>query len=164
MSHGSGCTCSTCGAAIPGLPLDFAYSLPDCVFALPPEERSSRCSADFAELGERRFVRGLLPVPVGGGEEFRYGIWLEVDEGTFQRVRRAWNDPVTYRTLTFTSRLANAVEPFGLATLGVEVEVATRGENARPFVVGSRAEWLERLVTEGWTRQEYVERASSLRR
>jgi hypothetical protein len=164
MSHVTGCTCATCGVALPDLPLDFAYSLPDCVFALLPEERSPRCNADFAELGERKFVRGLLPVPVQGSEEFRYGVWLEVDADTFQRVLRSWNDPDTFRTLTFSGRLANAVEPFGATTLGVEVEVATRGENARPFVVRSRADWLERLITGGWTRQEYVERASGLRR
>ncbi len=162
MDHDTGCTCSVCGAAIPDLPLDFAYSLPDSVFDQPPSERSPRCNADFAELGERRFVRALLPVPVEDSAEFRYGVWIEVDQDTFVRVVHAWDDPATYPTLTFSGVIANAIEPYGAKAVGLEVRAATRSQNARPFVVRADAEWLERLLTEGWSRSEYVEYAKAM--
>lgn len=162
MDHDAGCTCGTCGAAIAGLPLDFAYSLPDCVFEQPPSARSPRCNADFAELGDRKFVRALLPVPVEGGEEFRYGVWLEVDQDTFSRVVHAWNDPATYPSLAFGGVVANAIEPYGAKTVGLKVGAATRSQNARPFVIRADVEWLGGLLTDGWSRSEYVEHAKAM--
>lgn len=163
MTHEPGCKCALCGAVVHDPPLDYAYRLPDCVFALPAEHRSSRCNEDFAELGDRRFVRGLLPVPVEDTEEFRYGLWLEVDAATFERVIRAWNDPVAYRALTFSGRIANALPPFGVRSLDVLVDLATRDEKSRPFVVRAQEPWLEELLERGWTQREHLKLAAGLR-
>jgi len=163
MTHEPGCTCAFCGAPIPDPPLDYACKMPDCVFALPAEQRSRRCNEDFAELGNRKFVRGLLPIPIEGGEEFRYGVWLEVDPETFEHVIRAWNDPPVYRTLAFSGRIANALPPFGPRALDALVDLATRDEKGRPFVVGSTEPWLKDLLARGWSRQEHLDLADSLR-
>jgi len=163
MTHEPGCICARCGAAIPYPPLDFAYRLPDCVFALPAELRSPRCNEDFAELGDRKFVRGLLPVRIEGSEEFRYGVWLEVDPETFERVIRAWNDPAAYRKLAFSGRIANALPPFGPRALDALVNLATRDERGRPFVVSSPERWLKDLLTRGWTHREHLDLAAALR-
>lgn len=162
MEHDAGCACSVCGAAIADLPIDFAYSLPDCVFDQPPSERSPRCNADFAEFGGRKFVRALLPVPVVGSEEFRYGVWIEVDQDDFIRIVQAWDDAAIYPALTFRGVLANAIEPFGAKTVGIEVEAATRAQNARPFVVHADAEWVKLLLAVGWSRSEYVAHAQAM--
>jgi len=163
MTHEAGCKCAICGAAIPDPPLDYAYKLPDCVFALSAEQRSPRCNEDFAEMGERKFVRGLLPVPIEGGEEFRYGVWVEVDRDTFERVVRVWNDAAAYRTLTFSGRIANAFPPFGQRTVDVLVDLATRDEKSRPFVIHSREPWLVGLLARGWTHREHLDVAQALR-
>jgi hypothetical protein len=132
------------------------------VFAIPAEQRSRRCNEDFAELGDRKFVRGLLPVRIEGGEEFRYGVWLEVDPETFEQVIRVWNDPAAYRSLAFGGRIANALPPFGSCALGAHVDLATRDEKSRPFVVNSREPWLEDLLARGWTHREHLDLAAAL--
>ena len=109
--HGPACTCPRCGRPAAEPPLDFAYRMPDCVFARPEEQRSPRCNEDFADLDSGRFVRALLPVPIEGGEEFCFGIWVEVSVTTFERVVRAWNESEAYRTLSFDGAIANAFPP-----------------------------------------------------
>ncbi len=148
---------------MPCPPLDYGYRLPDCVFALPEEQRSPRCNRDFAELGARRFVRVLLPVAIEGGEEFRYGIWVEVELATFERVVRAWNEPEQYRALTFDGRVANAFPPFGASVVGASVSLATRDERSRPFVARAEREELAFLLRVGWTREEHLAVAAALR-
>lgn len=143
--------------------LDYAYGLPDCVFALPKEQRSPRCNEDFAELGERRFVRSLFPIAIEGGDEFRFGIWVEVARETFEHVIRAWNDPVAYRALTFRGSIANDLAPLGQGMLGAAVSLETRDATSRPFVVGAGDARLASLLDRGWTRQEFLVIAAKLR-
>ncbi len=104
-----------------------------------------------------------LPVPIEGGEEFRYGVWVEVDRDTFERVVRVWNDAAAYRTLTFSGRIANAFPPFGQRTVDVLVDLATRDEKSRPFVIHSREPWLVGLLARGWTHREHLDVAQALR-
>jgi len=153
VAHPTSCACETCGAR--ASLLDRAYQAPDCVWAQPVDERSSRNNVDFAELGERRFVRGLLPVPLANGEEFRFGVWLEVDEQTFDEVVASWNDEARYPDLRFTATVANAVVPWQDRILGAHVDVGVRDPNARPFVSAARAPWLQAVVERGWTMAEY---------
>jgi hypothetical protein len=153
VAHPKTCTCARCGetSAI----LDFGYQLPDCVWEQPTAQRSARNSSDFAELGKRRFVRGLLPVKLEDGEEFRYGVWLEVERKTFDEAKASWNDEKRYPSLRFVATVANAAPPWGAKLLGVEVDVGIREQKARPFVIGARAPWLQEVLDRGWTAAEY---------
>jgi hypothetical protein len=135
--------------------LDFGYQLPDCVWAQPAEQRSPRNSPDFAEVGERRFIRGLLPIRLPDGREFRYGVWLEIDEATFIEVNRSWGDPERYPRLRFGATIANAAPPWRDQLLGVAVEVGVRDQDSRPFVIASSQSWLQDLLDHGWTMTEY---------
>lgn len=152
-AHPKTCACAKCGA--PSLLLDFGYQLPDCVWEQPVSERSSRNSQDFAVHGARRFVRGLLPVKLETGEEFRYGVWLKVKRSTFDEVRATWNDPERYPKLRFVAKIANAAPPWRTKILGVEVDVGVRDQKSRPFVVAARERWLQDLIVRGWTEAEY---------
>jgi hypothetical protein len=134
------------------------------VFALPKEQRSPRCNKDFTELDERRFVRSLFPVPIQGGEEFRFGIWVEVALDTFEHVIRVWNDPVAYRTLAFDGRVSNAFVPLEECTLGATVSLATRDATSRPFVVRAADPRLASLLERGWTREQFLAVAAMLSR
>ena len=147
-------TCGTCGKATTRL-LDFGCQLPDCIWEQAESERSSRNGSDFAELGSRRFVRGLLPVKLADGEEFRYGVWLEVTRAVFEEVVRVWNDEDRDPRLRFAATLANALPPWGTDILGVAVEVGVRDQGSRPFVVAAGASWLQTLIERGWTAAEY---------
>lgn len=161
-SHPETCTCATCGAKT--ALLDFGFQAPDCVWAQPVNERSRRNNVDFAELSERRFVRGLLPVRLEDGEEFRYGIWLEVEEPIFDEVMSSWDDSERYPKLRFVATIANAVPPWGAKALGVEVDVGVRDQRSRPFVIGTRSPWLQSVLEHGWTMADYEAAVASFRR
>lgn len=118
------------------------------------DERSSLNRPNFTELGERRFVRGLMPVKLEDGEEFRYGVWLEVDRGTFDNARASWNGE-RYLGLRFVATIANAAPPWGSRLLGVQVDVGVREQTALPFVIAAREPWLQAVLDRGWTAAEY---------
>jgi hypothetical protein len=168
--HPRACACHICGRPIDGLPHDLAYGLPDCIFAMPPEERAARSwsNGDAAmwwtadESHGELFVRGLLPVPIGPDDEFRYGVWLQVDGPTWERIIACWDDEPAYAALRFRARIANALQPWGERTLGLWVEAGTRTHGQRPFVVGADDPWLATLLRQGWSEQEFRAFAQSL--
>jgi hypothetical protein len=167
--HAASCTCAFCGGTVPGLWHDLAYQLPDRIFALSPEERATRVwqsaesNADFAVLDEVAFfVRGILPVPLPDGDEFRYGAWLEISQPEFMRVLEAWGDDDAYAQLRFRARLANSLPPYGEQPLGAAVEVATGDMSARPRVVGADDAWLAHVLRDGWDQATYEAFARSL--
>jgi len=158
MSHPVTCTCAACGGSTEFL--DFGYQLPDCIWALPPAERGQQ-GQSFAELGARRFVRCLFPIRLEDAREFRYGPWIEVEAGTFREIREIWDDP-RYATLRFTGRIANAMPPWRERIANIEVELAVRDQNVRPFVVASSTPWIQELLDCGWTMAEYRAAAKEL--
>ena len=141
--------------------LDFGYQLPDCIWDAPEVERSRDNTSDFASHGERRFVRGLLPIPLENGTEFHYGVWLEVDQATFLDVRNCWNDEERYLKLRFKARVANAAPPWRTNLLGLGVEAGVREVKSRPFVMAAEAAWLQKLMADGWTPDDYREAVAS---
>lgn len=151
--HPENCTCEVCRPPVPFL--DYGFQMPDCVWAQPADQRSRRNTPDFAEFGERRFIRGLLPVRLEDGREFRYGVWLEIDEPTFHEVNRSWSDPERYPRLRFAATVANAAPPWRDQLLGARVDVGVRDQDSRPFVVGSAESWLQDVFDHGWTMADY---------
>lgn len=153
LAHPENCTCEVCRPPVAFL--DYGFQLPDCVWAQPAEQRSPRNTLDFAELGPRRFIRGLMPIRLPDGREFRYGVWLEIDEPTFVEVNRSWSDPVRYPQLRFPATIANAAPPWNERLLGAAVDVGVRDQDSRPFVIGSSQTWLQDLLERGWTLADY---------
>lgn len=91
-------TCSICGNAHEGLPTDYAYCLPDDVWAIPVQEREARAqwSADLCQLGSRFFIRCILFVPFTERPgEFGWGVWAEVSEAVFQRYLQVYEHDAT---------------------------------------------------------------------
>jgi hypothetical protein len=161
-SHPPDCVCGHCGRTLTGPLLDVSCRMPDAVFALPEGDRAARVwqsaddRPDFVVLdGEHFFVRGLLPIPLEGGVEFRYGIWLEVAPPDFRRIWDVWDDAPEYARLRFPAWLANALRPWGERTLGAGVVAATRTANDRPYVVAAEDAWLTRALAGGWDTETY---------
>lgn len=120
--------------------LDYSFNLPDCVFALPAAERSARNQKNFAELGDRRFVRALLPLPVEGGQELRFGIWIEVVPADFQRLHAVfWDDEPAYLALRISGQVESSTTVLGNELRGAIVQLAARTADGCLFVVGADA-------------------------
>lgn len=127
--------CSVCGTEHPKNELELYYVRPDPVFALSKREREKRCkeSDDLCTIDSQRcFVRGLLPLPVHGWDHpYQVGIWVEVSEADFQRIRELWDDEAQSTTPPFEGTLANDIS-IHESTLGLPVRVALTGPTTRP--------------------------------
>jgi len=144
--------------------LDIAYDVPDCIFQIVKTSGGGALRGrlwvspghDFIEFDKRRwFVRALFPVPVEGGLEFRFGVWLELpSKAEFHHVMKTWDDPVEYPRLAFEARIANDLERQDV--LGEHVHacgVVDVNEKPRVYTADKRS--LSDLLKYGWTKAEY---------
>ena len=156
--------CPDCGEVIGGLPRDYAYRMPDLVFGLSPAERESRATQvgdDFwSSAPDHFYVRCLLPIPLFDGDEFCFGVWVDLREDVFCEVLDAWDDPDRYAALKFEGVLANLIRAPGWSGYGVRVHLETRNSQSRPFITAAEDESLQRMLQSGWS-QEVFERYSS---
>ncbi len=134
-----GYTCAVCGEYHDELTLDIRLGLPDDVFALTEAEREQE-----AELGDdwcilrgdhpRFFTRALLEIPVPELQSyFGYGLWAELDEAGFERIRELWDDPYGADEPPFAARIANELSPY-TGTTGLRVLLRLRDVDLLPSV------------------------------
>ncbi len=75
--------CGTCGQEHPLSESQVGFDKPEAYLSIPEQERLARASwtSDWCILdGRRRFLRGVLEIPVlDGGIPFGWGVWAEVD-------------------------------------------------------------------------------------
>lgn len=127
--------------------LDYSFQLPDCVFALPPAERSPRNHKNFADLGARRFVRALLPIPLAGGDELRVGIWLEVAPAEFRALHAVfWDNDEAYLAMRLSGHVETSIVVRGRQLHGARLDLAARTADQCLFVCGGDPPWLAALL------------------
>ncbi len=126
--------CATCGQTHEGLPLDYAFRLPDEVHALHyiDRYRRSRSNADLCTMDESRyFFRGVIPVPFkDSGEEFCWGVWVEVSRENHELYASGFHDDLS-EVPRFIGHLANDIPGYD-GTIGLVVEVQLMSGNDRP--------------------------------
>lgn len=93
-----GFTCPECGEWHPGSPRDIGAKAPDTWLELPAWRRVGSSKADTrcrirGQRGDRWFLRGVVWIPVGVDDHFRYGVWGEVAEDDFWKVNELWDEP-----------------------------------------------------------------------
>jgi len=130
--------CPSCTETHEGFPA-LAYSLPDPIFHLTPEEREARTvvSTDLCILDDARyFIRCVLSVPVEGYvEDFEYGPWVEVGADDFSRYSVWFNLGVSPGWQSVKGRIANAFPEMEQTTLGLECTVILPDDDdQRPLV------------------------------
>jgi len=144
------CSWPGCGENLPENLKLIAFPLPDELLAAPSGPLpGDPLTISRIDAGDAGFVRALMPVPVGGGYELSFNLWLRVEGEDLARVRARWGDDRLYRGLVLFGTLGNALPLWGLA--GAPVLVATP-EDARslPGVVASPDPRIERLLTTVW--------------
>jgi hypothetical protein len=126
---------------------DIRLGVPDPVFALDDEERERRVTMNddfciFSDTPEtlRFFVRGLLHLPIRrnehglGPEDFRYGVWVEVDADGYRRLGDGWHDDRGHETAPVFGRLANELTSYP-GTDGLDAALQLREVHILPAVV-----------------------------
>jgi hypothetical protein len=126
--------CGICDQEHSGLPLDYAFGLPDEVFALGylDRYRRTRSNEDLCTLDERRFfIRGVLSVPfVESDQEFVWGLWVEVTRDHHDLYLAGYYEDLSDNA-PFLGQLANEIPGYG-ACLGLPLDVQFRSGNDRP--------------------------------
>lgn len=99
------------------------------------------------------FVRALLPVRLTGGFTVTYGVWVGVHPDDLQRAFRVWWEP-EYSDLRLNGFLGNAIQPWGL--LGLPVELAVLNAEQTPYCVGSSNGDLAAVLSREWPHDEVL--------
>lgn len=134
--------CSVCGEEHEGRLRDIRMGLPEPVFALDEAERGERAEVedDWCRLldrsGEtRHFVRGLVNLPVrDDGDDFRFGVWVEVSSADFERLEELWHDPDGSEAAPVFGALANELAPY-VDTVDLPVAIQLRDVRILPAVI-----------------------------
>lgn len=128
-----GFVCAVCGQEHQGLPTDWAFKLPDVVWAIPPAEREQRAqfNDDLCRFEGRHFIRCILLMPfTDGSGEFGWGIWAEVDRAVFDRYLDLYDSDGSSEPL-HCGIIANDL-PAYVSTIGTFVEMQIRDASQRP--------------------------------
>jgi hypothetical protein len=127
--------CSICGETHAGLTTDWAYALPDEVWALSEPERAARAKydSDLCRLDDRHFIRCVLPVPlVEQKGAFCWGAWAEVEQSTFYRYVELYEVDGSYER-PHDGTLANELSVYR-QTIGVPVLIQFGDPTRRPVL------------------------------
>ena len=132
-------TCRCCGRQSRTLPLDFACDAPSYWTQLSEEERRHAfLGADICTIGEDRFIRGCLEIPViGRPERFVWGVWSSLSDQSLQRAYELWDaakipsdEPVRFGW--FSNELKHLYG--GHSTLNLKVRIRFRAGSLRPLI------------------------------
>ena len=129
----NGFVCSICGQHHEGHTTDWAYKLPDEVWAIPEQERAeqARFNDDLCQWGERYFIRCLLAVPFAEMDgEFGWGAWAEVEWPTFERYLELYDTDGNAEPIKL-GKLANDLRPYA-DSLGTDIHIQFRDSTKRP--------------------------------
>jgi hypothetical protein len=129
--------CDQCGKLHDGELFELGYLRPDAVVAMDPEDRAARVreSNDLCAIGEDRyFVRATLPLSIPEiGDDYRIGVWVELPQASYERVRELWTDEDQASEPPFAAILANEVRHHP-GSQGQGVTLHLTGPKTRPSV------------------------------
>jgi hypothetical protein len=132
--------CPECGVEHDLSDMEPSYRWPDAYLAVPPAERAFRTLAgkddcrirDAEDTARRYFLRAVLPVPIRGEHApCGWGVWVEVGESAFERVRALWTDADQALEPAFPGALANALTGYE-NTLGLPGSLQLTGPRSVP--------------------------------
>jgi hypothetical protein len=129
--------CASCGRV--HADMEISHNFPDSLGTMSRWQWRHRVRDDGDELlldGRRRFVRGLLPVPVIGADDpYRFGAWAERLDPARGTRDIDGNDAEQRLQRGARGMLANDLLFLPHSTLGLEVSVRQRSDGQRPEFV-----------------------------
>ena len=128
-------TCRCCGKQFDTLPLDWCWEAPFHWPAEPSRELGDKLDDHFCAVGEHRFVRGCLEIPIVGTNDLLvFGVWGSLSQTSFERVVSTWSsDDGEGESFFswFSNRLPETLYP---DTLSLQCRVHLRGRTTRPRI------------------------------
>ncbi|WP_346042053.1 DUF2199 domain-containing protein [Actinomadura chokoriensis] len=135
MNGDVGYMCSCCGERHDELPMHYGSDAPaywsDAVATQPDSELTSdQCVIQ----GEHLFVKGLIEIPVVGGDVFSWAVWVSLSPQNFARMSELWETPDREQEPPYFGWLASELFLYERPTLNLKTNVHTRPVGERPFV------------------------------
>ncbi len=152
-----------CGEPLDPVDMDYGFSLPDVLFAMPEDERRRRCRGRSRLVhveGHGGFVRVVLPVRLDEGS-VQIGLWLQLSGEDTERADTVWDEP-EYAGLRLTGTVANDCPPWGARLLGAVATAEAVSVDELPRVTGGDAV-TRSLLEEVWSRAELLDALPALR-
>jgi hypothetical protein len=129
-------TCESCGERHAGLPRDFAFDAPKPWGALSPAERSSAVlTSDVCEIGDDRFVRACLEIPVlRSAGPLVYGVWVSLSARNYAEFVAHADELRRYRDGPYFGWFCNSIPGYPETAL-LKTNVHVRPPPLRPVVI-----------------------------
>lgn len=138
MTDAGGWRCGSCDEVHHGLAYSFAYTAPDAWFGLSWwRRRRSNLQSDTCEIDRTHFfIRGLIEIPVQGGDEpvFSWNIWTSLSRDNFHRATEHWYDPERVHEPPYFGWLSVELAPTYPTTTNLKINVHTRELGVRPYL------------------------------
>lgn len=123
-------TCSCCGEIHEGAP-SFSFAAPFYWSQLSEEEKAQgELTPDLCAVGEHRFIRVTLEIPIHGhAEAFLWGVWISVSQKNFERYVETFDEEIQEGKYFgwFNNRL-----PYYPETLNLKSVAVLRSHGQRP--------------------------------
>ena len=158
--------CKACGKSHAGVDFTCERDCPDTYADLDEDEcywraviGSDQCVID----SECFFVKGILEIPIIGNDEpFTWGVWVSVDQETFNEISSIWELENQEEHGPYSGRLANNL-PLYSETLDLRIRLITQPPGMRPLIVVDEAHHILGMQQKtGITQDEAVEFATFL--
>jgi hypothetical protein len=139
----NGFTCATCGERHTGL-FDIAFDYPDQwtgptekqpngVVRFAHQEGRDILSEDFCLMGEHRFVRAIIPLPLAGTDEsFAFGVWGTLSQARFLEYVELFDTAHAGRMAAAFSWLSNQLP--GASHEPVQAQLLAQDDRQRPIL------------------------------
>lgn len=130
--------CSTCGEIHNELPaVGFISPFYYDTLNKTDKEKIAELSNDFCVITHEdqtdRFIRTTLTIPINEVcEDLDYGIWVSLSEKSFNEYKSEFKDNVEGKT--YFGMISNEIPDYEESTLGLHVNVNTRGGGIRPEI------------------------------
>lgn len=130
--------CVSCGSTHTGLAYSFAAPAPDAWAALrgQPRPESELGGEQCVIGGEHFFIRGLIEIPVRGGEHpvFSWNVWSSLSRENFERASALWHSPDRVKEPPYFGWMSVELAPVYPPTTNLKLNLHTRELGRRPFL------------------------------
>jgi hypothetical protein len=129
-------TCSCCGEVHRGMPA-FSARAPVSYYAIPEEERASRCKLGTDDCiidGDKFFILGCIEVPVHGEDEpFSWGVWVSLSQTSYEQWRSCLGKKKRSHMGPFFGWLNAVLKPYPTED-DIKTRVHLRDDGIRPYI------------------------------
>ena len=131
-------TCSTCGSEHEGLPaIGFDAPMFYAILSDTDKMELAECSEDFCVIEHPeqtdRFIRACLDLPIHNTcDVLSYGVWVSLSQTSFESYEKTFRKEASSEN--YFGRLSNWIASYESSTVGLHMNVVTRGDDQRPLL------------------------------